>query len=365
MKRNHTIVLIIVAVCVVATGTAFGILFFTTWGEINYENTYYYDPTSPSSIEQININSDIGSVLINYNKTPTNYYAQIDLGIHIEGILVKGSSFSDFFYPPTWDNVSTPITTFTLDAKATTWFIFGVFRQIQINLTLRTDVIYDLNILTSTGGIKLNIPENIVVNNTKLATSTGAILLNAAQNTTFYGDVGLSTSTGAINLYAKQVNFTRNLIAFTSTGKIGLNFSQSSIGGDLSGTSSTGEIVFKSYNMKYSEGNTWSLESSTGTIGVTILQYTEMDANIVGSIQSSTGTINIYYKDNLASVGAMFTCSTSTGHNNFSPLGSGGFDVAFSNPKIIISSDYGTAINKYTFTATSSTGNNNVQGESL
>jgi hypothetical protein len=365
LKRIHTAVLIIVAVCVVAVGTTFGILIFTTWGEIDYQNTYYYEPSSPSSIEQININTDIGSILINYNKTPTDYYAQIDLDIHIEGILVKGASLSDFFNPILWENESSPVTSFTLDAKATTWFIFGFLQQIQINLTLRTDVIYDLNILSSTGGISLNIPDNIIVNNTILTSSTGSVFLNASKNNIFQGDVKLSTSTAQVALYATHANFTHDVLSYSSTGNIYLNFSSCSIGGHLRGTSSTGSIGFNSYNMEYSAGYNWRLESSTGFIGVTILQYTDMGANVTGSISTSTSNIHVYYKDNLASIGAKFTCSTSTGSNNYTPIGTGGFSESGVNPKTITSNDYNSASNKYTFTATTSTGNTNIQAESL
>ncbi len=365
MKRSHTAVLIIVAACVVAGGTAFGVLVFTTWGEIEYENTYLYKPSSPSSIERININADIGSVLIRYNETPTDYYAKIDLDVHIQGILVKDSSLSDFFHPIIWDNTSTPITTFTIDSKATTWFIFGVFRQIQINLTLRTDVIYDLNVLSSTGAINMKTPDNIILNNTILSTSTGSIVLDASKNITFQGDVGLSSSTGLVALYAKDVNFTHDLISQSSTGSQILNFSRCSIGGHLTGISSTGFLDFNSYNMKYSEGHNWSLESSTGYIEVTILQYANMDANITGSILSSTGAIDIYYRDNSASIGAMFTCSTSTGTNSYTLIGAGGFAESGTNPKTITSYDYNSASNKYTFTVTTSTGGTNVLGESL
>ncbi|MFX0006531.1 MAG: hypothetical protein ACFFA7_16440 [Promethearchaeota archaeon] len=365
MKRKNSIVLIIVAACIVAGGATFGVLIFTTWGEINYENSYSYKPSSPSSIERININSDIGSVHIRYNETPTDYYAKLDLDIHIAGILVEGSSFSDFFNPIVWENESTPVTTFTLDAKATTWFIFGVFRQIQINLTLRTDVIYDLNVLSSTGGVNAIFPENTVLNNTYFSTSTGNVFLNASKNITFQGNVGLTTSTGAVILYAKQSNFTNDLKSLSSTGNTHLNLSSCSIGGVLTGITTTGDIVFKSFDMKYAEGYNWRFQSSTGKIGLTILQYTEMGANITGSIQTSTGYINIYYKDGLATIGAKFTCSTSTGSKSYIPIGSGGFTENDVNPKIITSDDYNSAINKYTLTATSSTGNVILNGESL
>ena len=79
MKKSNRIVLIIVAVCIVTGGTAFGVLFWGTHGVFPYKNTYYYNPETPSPIERININCDIGSILIKYNKTPTDYYAEASL----------------------------------------------------------------------------------------------------------------------------------------------------------------------------------------------------------------------------------------------------------------------------------------------
>ncbi|MFW9877571.1 MAG: hypothetical protein ACFFG0_31175 [Candidatus Thorarchaeota archaeon] len=288
---------------------------------------------------------------------------QLDLDIHIAGIFVKGSTLLDFFNPIIWDNTSTPITTFTLDAKATTWFT--LFQQIHIDVILRTDIVYDINSFTSTGSISMDVPNNIIINNTNLATSTGSVSLTTAKNITFQGDVGISTSTGSISLFAKHVNLTKNLIIYTSTGSLTLNFTNSEIGGNLIGTVSTGSITFSSYNMKYSNDNIWSLQTSTGSISAAILQYTEIEANVTGSLSTSTGSISVYYRDTLTNVGALFTCSTSTGSNTYTPIGTGGFTEIGINPKTITSGDYGTAPNTYTFSLTTSTGSINVAAESL
>jgi hypothetical protein len=365
MKRSHKIVLFIIAACLVTGGTAFGVLIFTTWGTITYENNYYYTPGVTSTIEKININCDIGSVLIRYNNTPTDYYAQIDLEIKIEGILVKGSAFSDFFYTPIWENETSPETTFTLDAKATTWFIFGLDRQVKINLTLRTDVIYDINTHVSTGSVSMNVPKNVMLNNTILDSSTGSISLFASNNVTFQANTLLSSSTGSIALYANQVNFSHGLSVFTSTGSLTLNFSKCSIGDHLIGDVSTGSILFNSYNMKYNDVNIWSLETSTGSIDINLLQYSNIGTNITGSIITSTGSIDAYYRDNSLNIGAKFTCSTSTGSNSYIPIGSGGFTQSGVNPKVITSDDYNSANNKYTFSLITSTGSIEVTAESL
>jgi len=366
LKKSNRILLIIVAVCIVTGGSAFGVLVWATWSEFPYENTYYYKPETPSSIERININCDIGSIHIKYNKTPTDYYAQIDLDIQIKGILVEGKSFQDFFYPIIWQNESTQVISFVLDAKASTWLTFSISQQVKIYLTLRTDVTYDLNTRLSTGSISMDIPNNVILNNTKLSTSTGSIALNAAKDTTFLGNVEMSTNTGSVALYANQINFTHSLRAFTSTGSLLLNFSKCSIGKHLVGTVSTGSIDFNSYNMKYSDDYIWGLETSTGSIDVNIIQYTEISVNVTGTILTSTGSIDVYYKDNSANIGAKFTGSTSTGSIDYNPIGVGGFiETGGSTSKTITSNDYNSAIKAYTFSLTTSTGSIEVNGESL
>ncbi|UCC19379.1 MAG: hypothetical protein JSV62_14940 [Promethearchaeota archaeon] len=365
MKKSTRIILIVVAACIITGGTAFGVLIVTTWGEFNYENTYYYRPSAPSPIEQINIDCDIGVVLINYNRTPTDYYAKMDLDINIAGILVKGASFSDFFNPILWNNNSSPVTTFTLDAKATTWFIFGIFQHIYINLTLRTDIIYDINCYTATGDIFMEVPDNTMINNTNLITSTGLVSLATAKNITFQGNVGLSSSTGDVAIIARQVDFNMDVFATTATGELTLNFSNCIIREDFVGTVSTGDIFFSSYNMKYSTDYQWYLQTSTGDIFTTILQYSETVANVTGTMITSTGSINIYYKDTLSSVGSIFTGSTSTGSITYIPIGTGGFSEIGINPKTVVSNDYSSAINKYEFSLATSTGNIIISAESL
>ncbi|MFX1371794.1 MAG: hypothetical protein ACFFCE_08030 [Promethearchaeota archaeon] len=366
MKKSNRILLVIVSVCIVSGGTAFGVLILSTWGSVPYENTFYYKPNTPSLIEQININCDIGSIRINYNETPTDYYAQIDLDIRIKGMLVEGKSFQDFFYPIIWQNESSQIISFILDAKASTWLTFSISQRVNINLILRTDIIYDLNAHTSTGSIKMDIPNNSILNNTILSTSTGSVSLNVAEQTNFLGDVDISTSTGSVELYAKHTDFTQSLNAHTSTGSLKLNFSNSKIGKNFIGKCSTGSIKFNSYNMKYSDDYNWDLTTSTGSIDVNIIQYVEITAKVNGAIKTSTGSINVEYKDNSINIGAKFTASTSTGSIDYEPIGFGGFiESGSSTSKVIISDDYDSAINLYILSLTTSTGSIEVNGENL
>lgn len=351
----------VIAACIVFGGTAFGIVIATTWGEYEFTDSYQYNPDISSPIEKLNVISDIGQVNIKYNTTPTNHIAHIDLDIRVVGGFVAETSFSDFFHPIEWSNVSSPIT-FKLDAKTNPVFIFGLSHRIIIDITLRTDVVYDINAYCSTGAIDMNVPDNIVINNTSLSTATGSVVLNSAKNTTFQGLLGMSTSTGKVSLYAKQTNFSRGLSTSSSTGSLILNFSQCVMGDNLIGFVSTGSVTLNSYNMRYIKDSVWNVHTSTGSVDIEIRQYIEMNASITGSIGSSTGSIDIIYDDSLSNIGAQFTCSVGTGSISYNPLGLGGMSKAGG---VISSTDYSTAINKYTLGISTSTGSIEVIGQSL
>ncbi|MFX0166104.1 MAG: hypothetical protein ACFE9V_12340 [Candidatus Hodarchaeota archaeon] len=358
MRKNLKIALIITSILIVGGGATFGIIFAVTWGDYEYSNIYYYDPgVPPSGIEKVNFHSDVGSIRINYNETPTNYYIKLALDIQLKGAFVEGKSFSDFF-KLIWLNESVPVTTFSLDRKS---FLFPIIQKINISVILRTDIIYDIVAHTDTGSVGMIIPQHIRLNNTDLDCSTGSILLESDDNCVFDGILDMKSSTGSIVLYAKKVNFTQGLYAYTSTGSLLLNFTDCVIGDDLTGTVSTGSISIKSYNMIYTQNSQWDFETSTGSINVEILQYIDMGADITGSLKTSTGSIDLTYKDNQSNVGASFFGSWSTGSYLRSSSG-GGFGSTGDNP--FQSIDYGTATSSYTLSLTTGTGSIDVDGTS-
>lgn len=361
MIRSVKIILIITAVVIVGGATIFGIVVFANWGVYQYSNTYYYEQV-PSPEEKLILNCDIGAINIRYNTTPTDYIVKLDLDIRIEGGFVAGKSFSDFFYPVQWVNNTSPITTFNLLSKPTVFLIFGIIKIISIDVTLRTDIFYDINAFTSTGSIDMAVPQNVILNNTVLTTSTGAILLNAGKNAEFLGNIAMTTSTGSIASYVNQVNLTHGINTQTSTGSLTMNFTNCVIGGDIIGDVSTGSVTLTSYNTIYTKNSVWDVRTATGSINVQMRQYIEMEANITGIIETSTGSIDILYDDSLSTIGARFTCTTGTGSIEYTDLGSGGMSRVNG---IISTNDYNSAANKYSLTVSASTGSIEVLGQSL
>jgi len=183
MRKGLKIALLITSIVIVGGGVTFGILFAVTWGDYKYSNAYYYDPgVPPSGIEMVNFESDVGAIRINYNTTPTNFYVEVALDIQIKGAFVEDRSFSDFFKPIIWLNESVSVITFELDKKQ---FLFPITQKINISVTLRTDIIYDIIAHTNTGSVKMNIPKNITLSNTVLVSSTGSVAIQADENSIF------------------------------------------------------------------------------------------------------------------------------------------------------------------------------------
>ena len=381
--KNYNIAIIVAAVLLGGTAIGFFTTGFATAGVVTYDQNFSYEPISPDPIEDLTINTDIGSIFIQYNSSAMSHYADIDVNLKITGLFMAGKNYTYFYHPSSewWDEATK---TFTLEALPEAWFDpthwFSSY-NINITVTLRTDVVYDLYAHTATGAVEMKVPQNVVLNRTILSSSTGALYMEA-NNVTFNGKVSMTASTGSVNMkvndvafndrvamgsstgsssiFAVGVDFAEGYYVETSTGSLTLNFTNCIAGDDIEGYVSTGSITYKSYNMEYSKDINIILETSTGSINANVYQYINMNANVSSHMETSTGSISFLYKDNIADIGARFISSTSTGSINY-----------VSDPTMEIlgsvyeSYNYATTANqKYTFTLNTSTGSVSVDAES-
>ena len=352
--RNYNKAIIIIAVLLVGGGVGFIAYGFATTGSIENSFNFTYEPISPDPIEDLTFNVDIGTILFKYNTSPTIFYAEIDVDIEIEGWYMEGKTYEDFFSPDTewWDNMTA---TFNFIALPDVWFDPSHWFKsynITVAVTLRTDVVYDLTALTSVGSIEMQVSDGVILNGTSLTSSTGSVKLNTLGNNEFQGKLRLESSTGSIEAYASNTNFTRGFRALTSTGSLTLNYTNCLMGDNLIGTVSTGSVTFKSYNMQYTTNIILNLKTSTGSIDVELYQYITMGANVTGTWRTSTGSVNVLYKDNLVNTGVKFTGSTSSGSFNYTPHPST-MDI---DNNIYSSLNYVNATYKYDFSLITSTG---------
>ncbi len=359
--KNYKIALIVISALIVGGGIGFVVTGFASAGSIDDSFSFQYEPSSPEPIEELSINADIGNIIVKYNTTETSYFAEIDVDLKIAGLFMFGKNYLDFFNPSIeWWAESSGI--FNLEVLPDVWFDpshwFKSY-EITITVTLRTDVIYDIDATTANGATEMSVPDEVILNGTSLTSSTGTVKLTTLGNNKFQGKVGLQTSTGNVDLFTKNTNFTHGFEAFTATGSLLLNYTNCIMGADLTGVVSTGNVIFKSYNMYYSKDIDLNLQTSTGFIDAEIYQYTNMGANVTGNVHTSTGNIDVFYRDNLANTGVRFTSSTSTGSINYTPHAT--MDIL---GNVYSSDNYGIAIYKYTFTLATSTGSVYANGQS-
>ena len=362
--RNYNKALIIGAVLLVGGGLGFIMYGFGAAGSIEKAESFTYNPSSPDPIEDLTFNVDIGKIIFKYNTSSMTSYAKIDVEIEITGLYMEGKTYTDFFHPSTewWENATA---TFNLQTLPDAWFNPSHWFKsynITIAVTLRTDVVYDLTALTAVGSIEMIVSDGVILNGTSLTSSTGSIKLTTLGNNEFQGKVRLESSTGSVESSAVKTNFTRGFRALTSTGSLSLNYTNCLMGDNLIGTVSTGSVTFKSYNMVYTKDIILNLETSTGSIDVELYQYISMGANVSGTWETSTGSVDVLYRDNLVNTNVRFVGSTSLGSINYTPHAT--MEITGPGSNIFSTLNYGDAMYRYTFTLDTSTGSINANAQS-
>jgi len=363
MKKLAIIAIFIVAL---AFGGFLGFIItgFATAGTTQDSFEFYYEPSSPDPIEELFMNVDVGGVEIQYNNSNTPYYAKIEVSIVVSGLFMAGRNYLDFFEPYTewWDNSSDPVS-FDMNVKPDVWFDPSHWFKsynIDIKVTLRTDVIYNVFANVATGSLKMRVPENIVLNNTVLRTSTGSVLLSSSSNTNFQGIVLVQSSTGKANVSSKESNYAYGLVSGTSTGSLILNFENCIMSNDIKGTVSTGSITYNTDNLTFTKDSSIVLQTTTGSIGGVINQYEDLGANVSAIFGVTTGGIDLVYINDKSNIGTKFTSTFTTGGINYDYSGLEFFQV----DGILTSGNYNTAPYRYMFTLSTVTGNINVDAES-
>ena len=362
--RNYNKALLIVAILIVGSGVGFFVYGFTTAGSIKKSFNFSYEPSSPDPVEDITINVDIGKIIFMYNTSPTTSYAEIDVYIGVSGLFVEGKTYQNFFHPSNewWDNTTATLNLLTLPGM---WFDPSHWFKsynISLTVTLRTDIVYDITALASTGSIEMEVPNNANLEKLSLTSSTGSINLKTLGDNKITQLTQLETSTGSIAAYLTRTNFTSGFQATTSTGSVTLNFTNCIMGGNLKGKTSTGSVNYKSYNMFYLNDILLNLETSTGSINVELYQYISMGANVTGTWETSTGSVNVLYRDTLVDTDVRFIGSKGTGSFNYEV-----------DPTMIITGlhnniystvNFGEATYSYVFSLDTSTGNINADAQS-
>ena len=119
-------------------------------------------------------------------------------------------------------------------------------------------------------------------------------------------------------------------------------------------------VTLKTYKIIYSQQSNWNLDSTTGNVNIFIYQDSNMNSNVTGTADTTTGNVKLEYEDTSSLVGAFYTADVDTGDIDYHNLG--GFSEQFGG---FGSDDYFTAINSYTLDLGTTTGNIDIYGKSI
>lgn len=346
------------------------------WGEAKGEQSFYYFNNTPSTSESLALNIGTADINVNYNSSPMAPVIAINFGYDISGGFIKGKTLNEI-YNLSWDNSSTTKTLTIYTKPGIGWIMFD---RSSLNVTLRTNVTYALNIDSGTGKTDVNIPNNSILSNinvqcstgtinfnignnvnfqnqTNFGTSTGSVKIMTGDNVTFASPVKMTASTGNIFLTASNANFKSYIYSETSTGSTNLNITNSTLEGNIFLEASTGDINANLYNLTYSANANWLWNVSTGKINLNLDQFNPMNGNITASLETSTGRVTINFRGDKSLLGASFSGDTGTG--DISYTANAGFEVIGST--VLRTTNYPSQYN-YIFDISTGTGNINVIG---
>lgn len=383
--RIYKIAIIFISALLVGGTIGFFITGFVTSGSIAKSASYNYDPSVPLPIESLKMQADIGKINFQYNKSNLAHYATIDVDIRISGLFMEAKDYTAFFVPDTewWLSENE----FYLKTPPDIWFdpsFWFKSYDVTINVTLRTDVVYNLTAIVTTGAIEMTTANGVVLNDLTLQSTTGSITYISKDNTQYLGDVNLatitgsltmstlenstfqnglilSTTTGSLNLVADLSKFEQGIDLQTITGSLDMTLTSCILGGDLIGSVTTGSIELNMDDTLYTKDNELNLMTTTGSITLDISQTNDMGANITSTIQTTTGSITIIYKDYTRDVGAQFVTSGGLGSVDYTYL----LSEFSESSNIFTSLNYDDPyVNTYSITSSITTGSINVDARS-
>ena len=145
--------LILFTIIGVGIGTYIGLFYligFSTYGEIEESYSFYYEPEFIAEPEKIRIYTNGRSLNINHNTSSMPYSIKADANLKAEGMYMRDFNY-DFFITNGEFFPSEAVT--QLDVSSMGRTLGGFYHpswtakyDININITLRTDILYDLHL---------------------------------------------------------------------------------------------------------------------------------------------------------------------------------------------------------------------------
>ncbi|MFX1571446.1 MAG: hypothetical protein ACFFB0_01750 [Promethearchaeota archaeon] len=285
---------------------------FSPYIKIEHYKSFEYTSLNSSTIEEINLNVDVGDIEISYTYAPVDYHVKVEVFINMSGQNLPGKSYLDYFKAPVWKN-STNSAIFSMELLSESWFDTSLWitRDVSIIVTLNANILFDINTTTNLeGNVKVYVPGGVNVNNVN-------VIINKLNNKT--------------------------------VSKSLIYFDYCTIEGNITANGNFADIELKTINVQYIQNSILNLSNDEGILTFDIIQYEEMGANITGILNSTTGHVHLIYQDYTQNVGAWIKMIDFLGWGHSDSTSEGFYeDVSKPSGREFVSYDF-PAKNNYNF----------------
>ncbi|WP_371804839.1 DUF4097 family beta strand repeat-containing protein [Candidatus Lokiarchaeum ossiferum] len=354
-SKAGKIVAIVLIVLIVSSGASF--LASSHKYDLQADRTYAYgSETIPTNLA---FDFDVGSaeVIFQFNSSPVEDFVSIDASFDFSYRGGEERSLEEI-YTIDWETSESLV---YFHVYQEDWFNWAMWDQTVITVSLRTDIVYDLDIDTGSGNIIATIPKNVNFVNLDIHTGSGSIdlyldenskvssdlILNAGSgnirlninNTEVKNTVDISTGSGSLYLNIDGLNLTESLNLNTGSGSIDIvavnsqlmgsinsdtgsgsvryNLINTTLGGDLNVNIGSGGFSLISEDLSLLNDVYWDIDGSSGNINLDITQHHSLGGLISGNIETGSGRITTQLDMNSTTIPSNWECDVGSGDVEF------------------------------------------------
>ena len=353
---------IVLIVLVVSSGASF----FGSSVPFDIQEDRIYTYGSEEIPAELTFTFDVSSaeIVFQFNSSPIDDIIKIEANFDFKARGIEECSLEEF-YDIVWETSGTSVL-FGVYQKE--WFHWAMWDQSIITVTLRDDIMYDLDIDTGSGSISVDVPEGVNFSNLNIHTGSGSIYLDLNGSSIISNDLNIGTGSGNIHVDIKNTTIKNSLEADTGSGSLDLVFNDVDLSNTLNLDTGSGNMVISILNSKLSNGissdtgsgsvryeltNTtlggdfnveigsgcftliseditllnninWDIDGGSGNVNIVIIQHHTLGGLITGDIETGSGGVTVNLDMDSILVPSNWECDVGSGDVSFNlenPIG--------------------------------------------
>jgi len=168
--------------------------------EIQEDRNYIYGSEEIPAELMFTFDVSSAEIVFQFNSTPIDDIIKIEANFDFQARGTEESSLEEF-YDIVWETTETSAL-FGVYQKE--WFHWAIWDQSIITVTLRNDIVYDLDIDTGSGSISMEVPEGVNFSNLDIYTGSGSVYLDLNGSSIISNDLNLGTGSGNVHADIKN-----------------------------------------------------------------------------------------------------------------------------------------------------------------